>query len=165
MIVAEEMGSGTQVDQDDFKAVVEQFAGQIKTVEEEIANQVKTQQAKAVELFESARLESSMVFGIDDEPIPGVDAPSSSNNAARSCRSIALNPLARVAANKRKREASSLEEPSNDTMLLADSIRDSTTMLASRLRNLHQLQLNLHRPPLLNHLFKMSFQKVKRFGK
>lgn len=37
------MGSGTQVDQDDFKAAVEQFAGQNKAVKEVIAHQVKTQ--------------------------------------------------------------------------------------------------------------------------
>lgn len=37
------MGPGSQIDQDDFKAAVEQFTGQIKAIEEEIANQVKTE--------------------------------------------------------------------------------------------------------------------------
>ena len=37
------MGSGTQIDQDDFKAAVEQFADQNKAIEEVIAHQVKTQ--------------------------------------------------------------------------------------------------------------------------
>lgn len=41
-LIAEEMGFGTQVNQNNFKVAVEQFAGQIKAVEEEIANQVKT---------------------------------------------------------------------------------------------------------------------------
>lgn len=50
------MGFGTHLDQDDFKAVIKQFAGQIKEVDEELKCQVKFSQAKAIELFESARL-------------------------------------------------------------------------------------------------------------
>ncbi len=63
------MGFGTQVDQDNFKITMEQFADQIKAIEKEIANQTKTQQAKVAKLHKSGRLQSSMVFDIDDEPI------------------------------------------------------------------------------------------------
>lgn len=37
-LMAKKIGSETQVDQDDFKAVMKQFAGRIKAVEEEITN-------------------------------------------------------------------------------------------------------------------------------
>lgn len=74
-----------------------------------------------------------MVFGIDDKSILGIDAPSLSNNAARSSRSITLNLLAHVTINKQKLEALSLDEPSNNIILLADSIWDSITVLAQAL--------------------------------
>lgn len=140
------MGSGTQVDQDDFKAAVEQFAERIKAVDEELESQVKSSQAKAAELFESARLQSAMVFGLDDEPIPGVDAPSnaSSATAARtSSTSIALNPLARSTAHKRKHEQSSAnaDQASNDAMLLAHSFKESTAVLAQALLSKNQTKL------------------------
>lgn len=107
MSLSEKMGSGTQVDQDDFKTAVEQFAQRIKAVDQELDAQVKSQQAKAAELFESARVQSAMVLGFDDEHIIGVDAPSNSSIAApRFSPSIALNPLARATANKRNREDS-----------------------------------------------------------
>lgn len=35
-LVEEQIGSGTQVEQDDFKAAVEQFAWQIKTVQKDL---------------------------------------------------------------------------------------------------------------------------------
>ena len=54
--VQEEMGSGTQVDQDDFKAAVEQFFARLKAVQEKLDTQVKPQRAKAADLFESARV-------------------------------------------------------------------------------------------------------------
>lgn len=130
-LVQEEMGPGTQVDQDNFKVAVEQFAGRVKAVQDELDEQVKTSKAKSSELYETARLQSAMVFGLDDEPIPGVDAPSS---ASQGGSSIALNPLARVAANKRKREGSAVaEEASKDFSLMADSFRDSTKELAQAL--------------------------------
>ena len=69
-LVEEEMGSGTQVEQDDFKAAVEQFAGRMETVQKDLDEQVKDKKANAAEMFEAARLQSDMVFGLDDEPIP-----------------------------------------------------------------------------------------------
>lgn len=131
-LVQEEMGSGTQVDQDDFKAAVEQFAGRVKAIQDELDEQVKTSKAKSAELYESARVQSAMVFGLDDEPIPGVDAPS--NSATQAGPSIALNPLARVAANKRKREGSAAAEESlKEATMLAESFRDSSKELAKAL--------------------------------
>lgn len=131
-LVQEEMGSGTQVDQDDFKAAVEQFAGRIKAVQDELDEQVKSSKAKSAELYESARIQSAMVFGLDDELIPGVDAPS--NSATHAGPSIALNSLARVAANKRKREGSAAAEESlKEATMLAESFRDSSKELAKAL--------------------------------
>lgn len=135
-LVSEKMGSGTQVDQDDFKTAVEQFAQRIKAVGQGLGTQVKSQQAKAAELFESARVQSAMVFGLDDEPIPGVDAPSNSSIAApRFSSSIALNLRARATANKRKREDSATPsandvQASRENDALANSFEKATNMLA-----------------------------------
>lgn len=74
------------------------------------------------------------MLNIDDEPIPGVDAPLSSNNATSTLGiSNTLNPIACVVANKQKRETSSLDKPSNNSLLLADSNRELTAMLAQAL--------------------------------
>lgn len=86
---------------------MENFAGQIKEVDKELESQIKFSQAKVAELFESVHLQSTMVFGLNDEPIPGVDSPSNAPSAAGICASsafIALNPLARLTANKQKHE-------------------------------------------------------------
>lgn len=56
-LVEEEMGSGTQVDQDDFKAAVELFKDRLEAVEAEIKQSKKTKEAQAAELFEAARLQ------------------------------------------------------------------------------------------------------------
>ncbi|MCJ1348862.1 hypothetical protein MMC31_007095, partial [Peltigera leucophlebia] len=140
-LVSEEMGSGTQVDQDNFKTAVEKFAQRIKAVGQELETQVKSQQAKAAELFESACVQSAMVFGLDDEPIPGVDAPSNSSIAApRLSSSIALNLLARATANKRKREDSATPsandvQTSRENDALANSFEKATNVLAKALQN------------------------------
>ncbi len=102
-LVSEEMGSGTQVDQGDFKAAVKQFAESIKVIDEELESQVKLSQAKAAELFESACFQIARVFELDDEPISGVNALSNSSSATAaraSSVSIALNPQARSTAHK-----------------------------------------------------------------
>lgn len=133
------MGSGTQVDQDNFKAVVKNFAGQIKDVDEELESQVKSSQVRAAELFESAHLQSAMVFGLDDEPIPGVDALSNALSVVgtrTSSASIALNLLARLTANKRKHKQAGNADPnqaSNNFMLLANSFKKSTAILTQAL--------------------------------
>lgn len=70
-------------------------------------SQIKSSQAKVAELFESVHLQSTIVFGLNDELIPGVDSPSNTSSAAGICASLAfisLNPLARLTANKEKHE-------------------------------------------------------------
>lgn len=87
--------------------MVEQFVGRIKEINEELKSQVKSTQAKAAELYKSARLQSTMVFGLDDKPIAGVNAPSITSLAIAthaSSISITLNPLVRSIANKQKYE-------------------------------------------------------------
>ncbi len=46
-LVSEEMGSGTQVEQDDFKAAVEKFRGRIEIVKNELSTAMKNKQAQA----------------------------------------------------------------------------------------------------------------------
>lgn len=50
-LVEEEMGSNTQVEQDDFKVVIGQFPIQINTVQTEIDYTIKVMQTQAIELF------------------------------------------------------------------------------------------------------------------
>lgn len=76
-----------------------------------------------------------MVFEIDDEPIPGVDTPVS-NSTQSTSRSIALTP--RPSKRKREKEPSS-DQPSADIVLLADSFKEATTILADAYRASHTL--------------------------
>lgn len=55
-LVQEEMGSGTQVEQDDFKVAVEQFGARLDAVQKELANAVKSKETQAAELFKVAWL-------------------------------------------------------------------------------------------------------------
>ena len=90
-LVSEEMGSVTQVEQDDFKAAVEKFCGRIEIVKNELSTAVKDKQAQAAELFEAARIQRVMVFELDDESILEVDSGASAPRGG----SIALNSSAR----------------------------------------------------------------------
>lgn len=54
-LVEEELGSGTEVEKDDFKTAVEQFATRMKTVAQEINDSVKSRQQRATENLEAAR--------------------------------------------------------------------------------------------------------------
>lgn len=96
-------------------------------------------QAKAVELFELACLQSAIVFGLDDEPIPRVDAPSNAPSAAgtrTSSASIVLNLLARLTANKQKHKQTGNADSNhalNNFMLLANSFKESIAVLAQAL--------------------------------
>lgn len=62
------------------------------------------------------------MFGINNEPISDINALSLLHNIAYSSESNVLNLLAHIIANKRQREASSLVELSNNTMLLTNNI-------------------------------------------
>ena len=86
------MESGTEFEQDDFKAVVEQFTKQMEEVARDIDNVVKLHQQWAAENLKAARLENSLVFQVDDKPIPGVDT--SAINSSFWLSSIALAPQA-----------------------------------------------------------------------
>lgn len=152
--MSEKMGSGTQVDQDDFKTAVKQFAQRIKAVDQELDAQVKSQQAKAAESFESARVQSAMVFGLNDEHITGVDAPSNSSIAApRFSSSIALNPLARATANKRSAKTQQLCQPTMCRLLVKMMLRPTALRILQMClpkacetgtQTLLQLLLSLH---------------------
>ena len=74
-----------------------------------------------------------MLFSINNKPIPGIETPLSSNNIACLDELITLNPLFCVVTNKQKHEVLSLDESSNNTILLADNIQDFTIMLAQAL--------------------------------
>ena len=130
-LVSEEMGSGTQVEQDDFKAAVEKFRERIEIVKNELSLAVKDKQAQAAELFEAVRLQRAMVFELDDEPIPGIDSGASA--AGVRGVSIALNSSAR----KRKRADSGSQENASERVAsrIAESLEKSTNVLASALRS------------------------------
>ena len=81
-----------------------------------------------------------MAFGLDDEPIPGVDTPSNALSAIKtriSLASIILNPLARLTANKQKhKQATGDANPNqalNNFMLLTNSIKEFISILAQAL--------------------------------
>ncbi|MCJ1453593.1 hypothetical protein MMC28_003940 [Mycoblastus sanguinarius] len=74
-LIEEEMGSRTEEERGDFKAAVELFAEHMDAVAEQVQDAAKTQAQKAQEAFETGRLENSMVFKVDDEAVPGFDAP------------------------------------------------------------------------------------------
>lgn len=61
-LVEEEMGSGTEVERDDFKSAVKQFTKRWKTVANKIKNMVKTRKEQAAENLEATRLEKSLIF-------------------------------------------------------------------------------------------------------
>lgn len=127
-LVEEEMGSGTQVEQDDFKAAVEQFASRMNSVQKNLDSAVKDKQAQAAELFEAAKLQSGMVYGLDDEPIAGVELGAGLGPSNRTISSsIALN-----ASRKRKRDDIGI---SNDAVLLSEIFEKSTAVLAQALVN------------------------------
>lgn len=115
------MGSFTQVEQDDFKSAVEQFAERMEMVQKDIDVAVKDKRAYAAEMFEAAKLQSDMVFGSDDEPIPGLEAIP--NPAAPS-----------IALNTREKKKDDSTTPSNDTAILAETFERSTACISSRSR-------------------------------
>lgn len=127
-LVEEEMGSGTQLEQDDFKAAVEQFARRMETVQKDLDEQVKAKRANAAEKFETARLQSDMVFGLDDEPIPGIES-GALGAAPGHPSSIALNANTR----KRKRNNSSNGISIDAATILSETIERTTTVLAQAL--------------------------------
>lgn len=97
------MGSGTEVKRNEFKASVKTFFGRIKAVKEEVNRSVESARQKAAEIYEATRVESALVFNINDEPIPGVDTPASP--AIGSSSQGASITLSRSESRKRRRSA------------------------------------------------------------
>ncbi len=128
-LVSEEIGSGTQVEQDDFKAAVEKFCGRIEIVKNKLSTAVKDKQAQTAEFFEAARIQRAMVFELDDESIPGVDSGASAPRDG----SIVLNSSVR----KRKRAGSESQENASERVAsrIAESLEKSTHVLAIALRS------------------------------
>ena len=128
-LVSEEIGSGTQLEQDDFKAAVKKFCGRIEIVKNKLSTAVKDKQAQAAEFFEAARIQRAMVFELDDESIPGVDSGASAPRGG----SIVLNSSVR----KQKRAGSESQENASERVAsrIAESLEKSTNVLASALRS------------------------------
>ena len=121
------MGSSTEVEQDDFKTAVEQFAKQMKEVVREIDDVVKLHQQQAAKNLEAAQIENSLVFQIDNEPISGVDTLAANLNSFSQSSSIALASQ----ASKQKRETKPTNYPSVDIMLLTTGYKKAITILAN----------------------------------
>lgn len=66
------MGSNTQVEQDNFKLTVKQSAISINEMQNELDLAIKDKQTQAIELFKATKLQSTMVFGLDDKQIAGI---------------------------------------------------------------------------------------------
>lgn len=148
-MVEEEMGSGTEVEQNDFKAAVEQFSKRYQEVAAELDNADQIRQERAAENLEAANLEASLVFDLDDEPIPGVDTSAttsanlSTNNTRSGTPSITLGSRT---AKRRRTEANNAEDTSGDA-LLAASFQKSTAVLADALRTSRSVSTA---PPAVN---------------
>lgn len=84
-----EIGSSTQVDQNDFKAAMELFKNCLEAVETEIKQSKKTKETQAAEFFKAACLQRALDFELDNDT-PGMDSESSNMQDI----SVALNFLA-----------------------------------------------------------------------
>lgn len=98
----------------------------MRIVAQEIEDSVQSQKTKAAESLAAACLENSLVFQLDDEPIPGVDTPSGSNTS-----SIALGSRSQ----KRKRDNTDFTEPSADAVLMNNGFKEAAVALADAYRS------------------------------
>ncbi|KAM0805763.1 hypothetical protein BDR22DRAFT_829103 [Usnea florida] len=124
-MVEEEMGSGTEVERDEFKAAVEKFAERVEAYKEEVEAKKKTAEEIVQEAHETARVQMSMLSGLYDEDILGRDTPLGSDTPAPRSRtstpSIALN------------KGSSRQHRSTSAALLVDGMERSIGRLADAL--------------------------------
>lgn len=123
-LIEEEMCSRTQVEQDNFKVAIEQFAIRFNIVQAELDSAVKNKQSQVAKWFEAAKLQSAMVFGQDNKPIIGIEA----TPVLLSGSSIALNHTW-----KRKWDEIGGSGPSQDAILLSKTFERLTTILAKTL--------------------------------
>lgn len=112
------MRSGIEVEKNNFKLVVEQFAHHIETVTQDIENSVKTRQQKAIENLKEAKLENALIFEIDDKPIFEVDIP---NRSSTSESSIILNPRQKKRKWNNENTSKTQLEASQSAVLIANS--------------------------------------------
>lgn len=132
-LVEEKIRSSTKVEENDFKTAIETFAEQIKIVTSDIDDSVKTRQQKIVENLKAARRKNSLIFDINDEPIPGVDAP---ERTASTGTSRAVTPGSSIVLASRLRKHKRAEvnaadlEPSADAVLFINGFREATSSLA-----------------------------------
>lgn len=124
-VLDEELGSGNEELRGDFKAAVEDFTERVHEVAEDVQEQAKDKYLKAQEAYETGRLENSMVFAVDDEPIPGFDAPVSSTRG--STPSIALS-------GKGKRKRGDEDDFLRGVTQLAESNEKSAAIMAEAIR-------------------------------
>lgn len=124
-LVQEEMGSGTQVDQDDFKAAVELFKNRLEAVDAEIKQSRKSKEARLQSFLRPLGCKKQMVFDLMTRLFQALIQKFQHYDGHR----LLLNASAR----KRKRDAESNEKPSNDAILLAEFFGQSTGILAKTL--------------------------------
>lgn len=115
------MSSGTQVEQDNFKATIKQFIIQFNTIQAKLDLAVKDKQLQVLELFAVVKLQNAMVFGLDDKPIVGIER--TSGLVLGSGFSIALNPI-------QKQKQDEVNKPFQDVILLLETFERSTAILA-----------------------------------
>ena len=110
----------------------------------EVDSAVKDKQTQIAKLFEAAKLQSAMIFGLDDKPIAGIE--STPGMITGSGLSIALN-----SARKQKQDEGN--GSSSDAVLLSETFERSTTVLAQALvkvRKLFPLPIASITPPTSN---------------
>lgn len=65
-LIEEEIRLGTEIEKNDFKASVQQFAEYMETITQDIDDSVKSCQQKAAENLKAVRLENALIFQIND---------------------------------------------------------------------------------------------------
>lgn len=159
-LVEEKMGSGTKVEQNDFKVAVEQFTKRYQEVAAKLDNTDQTRQEQAAENLDAAHLETSLIFDLDNEPISGLDtsaitsANPSTNNTRFGIPSIVLDSQI---AKHRRTEANSAENTSGDA-LLAASLRESIAILADALQTSRSVSTT---PPSVNAAIEEQVHQVE----
>lgn len=115
-----------------FKAVVKQFTIQVNKVQLEIDSDIKDQQIQATKLFETIKLQSAIVFGLDNKPITSIE--SMSRVVISSNLFITLNFTCKQKCKVKNR-------PSSNTILLSETFKKLIIVLAQALVKVKELSL------------------------
>lgn len=98
----------------------------MKIVALDISNSVKIHQEIIVENLEAARLENSLIFQIDDEPIFGIDTPQPGHaSTGTSTRAVTPGSSIVLALQLRKRirqEVDAKSGPSSDAVIFTSGM-------------------------------------------